>query len=230
MDSSVKPGLRLVDRLLLIGAWAISCSAVYGLGFYTGSQIQERVPDDEERIVRLPVTAEPPAVGQRAKAGDDFTFYETLVPGQARPRESDAVTADRSTPEPAPGKVEAGKTRSGARPSATAAKPRPKGATARAAVASTVHRAAPAGKTKAKSSAPGATASRAKAGPAKTRSLAATRDATAAAAKRAPVSGAKPNGHPSSATATASRSREERPAARTSRPREGVARSTVASE
>lgn len=65
----MRPGLRLVDRLLLIGAWAISCSAVYGLGFYTGSQIQERVPDDEERIVRLPVTAEPPAAGQRAKGG-----------------------------------------------------------------------------------------------------------------------------------------------------------------
>jgi hypothetical protein len=94
----MRPGLRLVDRLLLIGAWAISCSAVYGLGFYTGSQIQERVPDDEERIVRLPVTAEPPAAGQRAKAGDDFTFYDTLV--GRRGRGSDAVTADSSAPGP----------------------------------------------------------------------------------------------------------------------------------
>ena len=101
MESSMRPGLRLVDRLLLIGAWAISCSAVYGLGFYTGSQIQERVPDDEERIVRLPVTAEPPAAGQRAKGGEDFTFYDTLVQGPPRTRQSDAVTADRSAPEPA---------------------------------------------------------------------------------------------------------------------------------
>ena len=86
MENSVKPGLRLVDRLLLVLAWLISCSAVYALGFYTGSQLQERVSDDEERIVRLPVTADPPNAGQHAKAGDDFTFYDTLVPGSSRAR------------------------------------------------------------------------------------------------------------------------------------------------
>ena len=174
MESSMRPGLRLVDRLLLIGAWAISCSAVYGLGFYTGSQIQERVPDDEERIVRLPVTAEPPAAGQRAKAGEDFTFYDTLVQGPPRTRQSDAVTADRSAPEPAgPAKPETGKTRSASRDSiATGSKSTAKNATARTAVASAAHKTVPAGKTargssslKASSPAPGTTtASRAKVG------------------------------------------------------------------
>ena len=107
MENSVKPGLRLVDRLLLVLAWLISCSAVYGLGFYTGSQLQERVSDDEERIVRLPVTADPPNAGQHAKAGDDFTFYDTLVPGSSRARPGDAVTAERPGAEPpAAGKSE----------------------------------------------------------------------------------------------------------------------------
>jgi len=251
MESSMRPGLRLVDRLLLIGAWAISCSAVYGLGFYTGSQIQERVPDDEERIVRLPVTAEPPAAGQRAKAGDDFTFYDTLVQGPPRTRQSDAVTADRSAPEPAgPGKPETGKTRSASRDSSTtASKPPAKSATARTAVASAAHKPAPGGKTargssslKASSPVPGTTttASRAKVGGTGTqkkpvspgtRSASATRDAAPGAAKRSPAAGAAPGGRPrSTPTATASRSTEERPAAHTQRPREGVARSTVAAE
>ena len=76
------------------------------------------MPDDEERIVRLPVTAAPPAAGQRAKAGEDFTFYDTLVQGPPRTRQSDAVTADRSTPAPAgPAKPETGKTRSASRDS-----------------------------------------------------------------------------------------------------------------
>jgi hypothetical protein len=245
----MRPGLRLVDRLLLIGAWAISCSAVYGLGFYTGSQIQERVPDDEERIVRLPVTAEPPAAGQRAKGGEDFTFYDTLVQGPPRTRQSDAVTADRSAPEPAgPAKPETGKTRNASRDStATGSKSTAKNATARTAVASAPHRTVPAGKTargssslKASSPAPGTTTvSRAKVGgtgtQAKhvsptTRSASAAGGAAPAPAKRSPTAGAAPATHPGSApTATASRSTQE-PAAHTQRPREGVARSTVAAE
>lgn len=246
MENSMRPGLRLVDRLLLIGAWAISCSAVYGLGFYTGSQIQERVPDDEERIVRLPVTTQPPAAGQRAKAGEDFTFYDTLVQGPPRTRQSDAVTADRSAPEPAgPAKPETGKTRSASRDSgATGSKSTAKNATAKTAVASAAHKTVPAGKTargssslKASSPAPGTTtASRAKVGGTGTQAKPVARSASAAGgaapapAKRSPTAGAAPGGHPRSApTATASRSTEE-PAAHTQRPREGVARSTVAAE
>ena len=248
MESSMRPGLRLVDRLLLIGAWAISCSAVYGLGFYTGSQIQERVPDDEERIVRLPVTAEPPAAGQRAKAGEDFTFYDTLVQGPPRTRQSDAVTADRLAEPAGPAKPETGKTRSASRDStATGSKSTAKNATARTAVASAAHKTVPAGKTakgssllKASSPAPGTTtASRAKVGgtgtQAKpvspgTRSASVAGDAAPGHAKRSPTAGAAPGGHPRSApTATASRSTEE-PATHTQRPREGVARSTVAAE
>ena len=249
MESSMRPGLRLVDRLLLIGAWAISCSAVYGLGFYTGSQIQERVPDDEERIVRLPVTAEPPAAGQRVKAGEDFTFYDTLVQGAPRTRQSDAVTADRLAEPAGPAKPETGKTRSASRDStATGSKSTAKNATARTAVASAAHKTVPAGKTargssslKASSPVTGTTttASRAKVGgtgtQAKpvspgTRSASATGGAAPAAAKRSPTAGAAPGGHSQSAqTATASRSTQE-PAAHAQRPREGVARSTVAAE
>src|SRR5262249_60914994 len=122
MEKSVKPGLRLIDRLLLVGAWLLSCSAVYGLGFYTGSQIQERAPDDEERIVRLPVTADPPEAGQHAKAGDDFTFYDALVPGSSRPRPGDAVTVERSPAEPpAPSKSDPARNHAAARGSAAKA-------------------------------------------------------------------------------------------------------------
>ena len=205
MESSMRPGLRLVDRLLLIGAWAISCSAVYGLGFYTGSQIQERVPDDEERIVRLPVTAAPPAAGQRAKAGEDFTFYDTLVQGPPRTRQSDAVTADRSAPEPAgPAKPETGKTRSASRDSsATGSKSTAKNATAKTAVASAAHKTVPAGKTargssslKASSPAPGTTtASRAKVGGTGTQAKPVsprTRSASAASSSTSPGTAWRP--------------------------------------
>src|SRR5262249_49763732 len=61
----------------------LTCGVVYAIGFYTGSRMQDRAPD-EERIVRLPVVAEPPGAGQRAKVEDDFTFYDTLVPGSSR--------------------------------------------------------------------------------------------------------------------------------------------------
>jgi len=116
MENSVRPGLRLVDRFLLLGAWLLSCSAVYGLGFYTGSHIQERVPDDEDRIVRLPVTAEPPPAGQRAKAADDFTFYDTLVPGGTPARSAERAAS--ASPAGASSKPEA----TGTRPGSTASR------------------------------------------------------------------------------------------------------------
>jgi cell division septation protein DedD len=81
MGENPRPGPRLVERLILVGVWLMSCAVVYGIGFYTGNRIQERVPASEDRVVRLPVTAQPPPEGQRAKQGDEFTFYESLVPG-----------------------------------------------------------------------------------------------------------------------------------------------------
>src|SRR5262249_27706276 len=88
MGENPRPGLRLVERLILVGVWLMSCAVVYGIGFYTGNRIQERVPASEDRVVRLPVTAQPPPEGQRAKQGDEFTFYDSLVPG-AHPEASD---------------------------------------------------------------------------------------------------------------------------------------------
>ena len=81
MGENPRPGLRLGERLILVGVWLMSCAVVYGIGFYTGNRIQERVPASEDRVVRLPVTAQPPPEGQRAKQGDEFTFYDSLVPG-----------------------------------------------------------------------------------------------------------------------------------------------------
>jgi hypothetical protein len=64
----------------------------------------------------------------------------------------------------------------------------------------------------------------------RTRSASAAGDPAPGHARRSPTAGAAPGGHPRSApTATASRSTQE-PAAHTQRPREGVARSTVAAE
>lgn len=80
MGENPRPGLRLVERAILVGVWMVSCAVVYGIGFYTGNRIQERVPAGEDRGVRLPVTTPPPPEGQRPKTGDEFTFYDTLVP------------------------------------------------------------------------------------------------------------------------------------------------------
>ena len=80
MGENPRPGLRLVERAILVGVWMLSCAVVYGIGFYTGNRIQERVPAAEDRVVRLPVTAQPPQEGQRPRTGDEFTFYDTLVP------------------------------------------------------------------------------------------------------------------------------------------------------
>jgi hypothetical protein len=245
MENSVKPGLRLIDRLLLVGAWLLSCSAVYALGFYTGSQIQERVPDDEERIVRLPVTADPPEAGQHAKAGEDFTFYDTLVPGPSRPRAGDAVTMERSVPEPAaagksdPSRNHAlhasatkGATRAPAKVTVRAGKPagsttRTAGTT-RAATGMTAAKVSTrdSGGTGASRSRPHAANPARRPAPSKAKQPPATRAAAAAPSKRSapgPIPGAR-------RARTAATSTDERPAARAPRPHDGVARSAVASE
>ncbi len=89
-------GLRFLDRLILFTAWLVTCGLVYGLGFYTGKGTQERRLGMEERVVRLPVTSEVPAEGQRPKAATEFTFYETLVTGDRAGRDGGHV------PKPAP--------------------------------------------------------------------------------------------------------------------------------
>jgi hypothetical protein len=240
MEHSGRPGLRFVDRLLLVSAWALSCGAVYGLGFYTGSQIQERMPDDEERVVRLPVTAAPPEAGQRAKAGDDFTFYDTLVPGAAQPRPRDSVTAERSAPEPTgPAKPEHVATRTPAKaPGKAAAHARGGESAAKPA------RKPPVGTATARTSAPArpstspAAGAHSKARTASTQARPAPTDGKRPAAARAagattpkrPSSGASAPGHARTPTTTARGNAEERPAARAGRPPEGAVRSAVASE
>jgi hypothetical protein len=255
MENSVKPGLRLIDRLLLVGAWVLSCSAVYGLGFYTGSQIQERVPEAEERIVRLPVTADPPEAGQHAKGGDDFTFYDTLVPGSSRPRPGDAVTAERSPAEqPAPSKSDPARNHAAARGSAAKAP-----AKAPAKVATKAPSKVPAPQARAGRSAASAarttgqtrsaTAMTARAstgasggtGASRSKPHAATPEPKSEASKSrhpsATRAAATPSKRPASATGAAARPArtaaartQERPAARASHPRDGVVRSAVAAE
>jgi len=98
MGENPRPGPRLVERLILVGVWLMSCAVVYGIGFYTGNRIQERVPASEDRVVRLPVTAQPPPEGQRAKQGDEFTFYDSLVPG-AHPDANDGKAKAPAAPD-----------------------------------------------------------------------------------------------------------------------------------
>lgn len=98
--ATVRPGLRFLDRLILLVAWVVTCGLVYGLGFYTGKGTQERRLGMEERVVRLPVTAEVPPEGQRPKATNEFSFYETLAtqrasegPGRREVLQDEAVVA-----------------------------------------------------------------------------------------------------------------------------------------
>ena len=76
-------GLRFWDRLVLFVAWTVTCGLVYLLGFYVGKGVSEQRLDTEDRVVRLPVTAGPPAAGQRPKS--DLTFYDTLAKSADRP-------------------------------------------------------------------------------------------------------------------------------------------------
>lgn len=108
-----RPGLRFLDRLILFTAWLVTCGLVYGLGFYTGKGTQERRLGMEERVVRLPVTSEIPAEGQRPKAATEFTFYETLVSGERGrdgghvPKPTPGPTGAASAQAPVPGTIPA---------------------------------------------------------------------------------------------------------------------------
>ena len=101
MAKQGRVGLGLWDRLVLLVAWAVTCGLVYLLGFYVGKGTQERRLGVEERVVRLPVTAPPPAAGQRPAARSDLTFYDTLVSGQRPEKHDEPAPAHPPTP-PAP--------------------------------------------------------------------------------------------------------------------------------
>lgn len=103
-------GLRFLDRLILFTAWLVTCGLVYGLGFYTGKGTQERRLGMEERVVRLPVTSEVPAEGQRPKAATEFTFYETLVTGDRAGRDGGHVPKPAAAPTGASGPTTAAPT------------------------------------------------------------------------------------------------------------------------
>jgi len=81
MAKTVRPGLRLIDRLILLVAWIATCGVVYLMGFYLGKGTQEGRLKLEERVVRLPVTSAPPPEGQRPNRSGDLSFYEQLLSG-----------------------------------------------------------------------------------------------------------------------------------------------------
>jgi len=242
MEQAMKPGLRLIDRLLLVGAWLLSCGIVYGLGFYTGSQTQARMPDDEERIVRLPVTAEPSDAGQHTKADDDFTFYDTLVPGAARPRSGETAAGEHPGAEPpaagkpgasrasgakTPARKPSGKARAAARTTGSTG-----GTVRKPATTATVKASGP-GARSSKPAAGGTTSTHATSTASKTtpgkapKQVSATRAATATSPKHPSPRDGAPAGRSRTAAGTGA---GERPAVRAAHPRDGVARSAVASE
>src|SRR5437762_3808384 len=101
MAKQARVGLGLWDRLVLLVAWAVTCGLVYLLGFYVGRGTQGRQVGVDERVVRLPVTAPPPAAGQRPATGSDLTFYDTLVSGQRAEEHAETAPA-RPAAAPAP--------------------------------------------------------------------------------------------------------------------------------
>src|SRR5262245_57131430 len=97
MPREGRPGLGLLDRLVLLLAWIVTCGLTYLLGFYVGKGLQEQRGGLEERLVRLPVTSRPPPEGQRPKSESDITFYDTLVAG-AKTKERDAGPVPTTIP------------------------------------------------------------------------------------------------------------------------------------
>jgi hypothetical protein len=87
------------QRLVLLGAWLVSCGFVYVLGVYVGKGMYDRGPIHPG--VSLPVDAAvPPAPPADAQA--PLTFYDVLgtqqgAPAAARPTPPDAPAAARPT-------------------------------------------------------------------------------------------------------------------------------------
>lgn len=88
MAKPQRVGLRFWDRVVLLTAWVVTCGFVYLLGFYVGKGTQERRLGEEERVVRLPVTSQPPPEGQHPKVPSQPSFYDELL--GARPPEPGA--------------------------------------------------------------------------------------------------------------------------------------------
>lgn len=201
MGENPRPGLRLVERLILVGVWLMSCAVVYGIGFYTGNRIQERVPASEDRVVRLPVTAQPPPEGQRAKSGDEFTFYESLVPGA----HSDANDGKAKAQPASDARTANAKAQPAAKSGATASNAGPKERVATGPKPGTGVGAKPGAKTGAKMGAKTASASATKSGTKPGTATAARSGATASAKGKAP----KRSGYTVEASPTRSRSEAE---------------------
>jgi len=91
MARETRGGMGLGDRLVLLLAWIATCGLVYLLGFYVGKGMQERRLGLEDRIVRLPVSSQPPAEGRRQKGDSEFGFYDKLM-GEQRTDRTPAPT------------------------------------------------------------------------------------------------------------------------------------------
>jgi cell division protein FtsN len=82
MAKGPRATLRLIDRIVLMVAWVVTCGLVYVLGYYVGKGTPGRQATVEERAVRLPVTSVPPPEGQRPRESKEFpTFYQALPSG-----------------------------------------------------------------------------------------------------------------------------------------------------
>jgi cell division protein FtsN len=131
-----RAGLGLLDRLVILLAWVVTCGLVYVLGFYVGRGANDRRLGLEERVVKLPVTSQPPPAGERPKSGSEFTFYDTLAagdrgtgraaitPAPPPPRAPAVAAAPAPRPEPARSTAPAPRPASAASaPTAPAARP-----------------------------------------------------------------------------------------------------------
>ncbi|MGH7895354.1 MAG: SPOR domain-containing protein [Candidatus Binatia bacterium] len=101
MAKAPRPALRLVDRLVLLVAWLVTCGLVYVLGFYVGNRTQEHRAGLEEREVRLPVTSTPPPEGQRPKEAREFPSFYQALPGGERVVEFAQASTSTTTMAPA---------------------------------------------------------------------------------------------------------------------------------
>jgi cell division septation protein DedD len=102
-------GMGIGDRLVLLAAWIATCGFVYLLGFYLGKGTQERRLGVEERIVRLPITSQPPPEGQRPRSENEFVFYDKLMGerGPERPSEVRGPARPAAPPAAAPASASA---------------------------------------------------------------------------------------------------------------------------
>jgi cell division septation protein DedD len=99
MAKTPRATLRLIDRLVLMVAWLVTCGLVFVLGFYLGKATPDERARLEERSVRLPITSQPPPEGQRPKEPKEFpSFYQTLPAGE---RPTDVARGTPATVPPA---------------------------------------------------------------------------------------------------------------------------------